>query len=103
MDEYEFEEFVADIWAKRGWQTTVTSGSNDRGIDVIARKRAPFERKQRIRAERYAENNKTGSPDIQQCSGLKRQERGTTGTLVLPETESAVLARSESRQRTRPT
>lgn len=40
MDPYEFEELVADIWEYQGWETTVTTSSNDMGIDVIEKKRA---------------------------------------------------------------
>lgn len=27
MNEYEFMELIADVWERRGWDTTVTTGS----------------------------------------------------------------------------
>lgn len=74
MDEYEFERLVADVWEKRGWDTTVTTGSSDRGIDVIAEKNSPFNQKYVIQAKRYAAGNKIGGPDIRNYEALKRQE-----------------------------
>jgi HJR/Mrr/RecB family endonuclease len=38
MDPSEFEEYVAGLFSKLGYQTEVTGGSGDGGIDVIARK-----------------------------------------------------------------
>ncbi|WP_161973222.1 restriction endonuclease [Halostella litorea] len=93
MDEYDFEELVADIWAERGWQTTVTTGSSDRGIDVIARKQSPFRQKQLIQAKRYAADNKIGSPDIQQYSSLKRQEDDVDAVIVI--TTSSFTSQAE--------
>lgn len=66
MDEYEFEYLVAEVWERRGWETTVTTGSTDRGIDVIAQKSSPFSQKHLIQAKRYSEGSKIGGPDIQQ-------------------------------------
>ena len=34
MDSRQFEFFIADIWAARGWETQVTEQSGDGGIDV---------------------------------------------------------------------
>jgi len=83
MDEYEFEELVADVWEQRGWQTTVTTGSSDRGIDVIAQKSSPFSQKHLIQAKRYSVGNKIGSPDIQQYSSLRRQESDVDAVVVV--------------------
>jgi restriction endonuclease Mrr len=38
MEPGEFEEYVAGLFSKLGYQTEVTGGSGDGGIDVIARK-----------------------------------------------------------------
>lgn len=83
MDEYEFEELVADVWQKRGWETTVTTGSSDRGIDVIAEKSSPFSQKQLIQAKRYSASNKIGSPDVQQYSSLRDQEDDTDAVVIV--------------------
>lgn len=83
IDEYEFEHLVADVWEQQGWQTTVTSGSNDRGIDVIAKKNSPFRQKHLIQAKRYSAGNKIGSPDIQQYSSLRQQEDDVDAVVVV--------------------
>lgn len=83
MDEYEFEKLVADVWSERGWSTTVTTGSNDRGIDVIAEKHNPFSQKQLIQAKRYSSGNKVGSPEIQQYSSLRQQESDVDAIIVI--------------------
>lgn len=83
MDEYKFEELVADVWSERGWKTKVTSGSNDRGIDIIAEKHNPFYQKQLIQAKRHSSNNKIGSPDIQQYSSLYQQEKRVDSVIII--------------------
>ena len=83
MDEYEFEELVADIWEQRGWETTVTTASNDRGIDVIAKRKNPFAQKYVIQAKRYKQGNTVGSPDIQQYSSLQQQESNVDSVIVV--------------------
>lgn len=87
MDEYDFEYLVADIWKERGWQTTVTTASGDRGIDVIAEKNSPFTQKQIIQAKRYSADNRIGSEDIQQYSSLKKLE-DNVDTVVIVTTSS---------------
>lgn len=83
MDEYEFENLIADIWEHRGWNTSVTRGSNDRGVDVIAKKTRPFDQKQLIQAKRYSVDNKIGSPEIQQYSSLRHQEDGVDTVAIV--------------------
>jgi HJR/Mrr/RecB family endonuclease len=71
MDPYEFEELVAKIWRKQGWDAQVTSGSTDRGVDVVATKEDAFEtRRHLIQVKRHGENTKVGSEDIQRYAGL---------------------------------
>lgn len=69
-----FEQFVADLWRARGWNTRVTTDGSDRGVDVIATKTAPFHQKQVIQAKRYSSDNPVGSPQIQQYASLRQQE-----------------------------
>lgn len=83
INEYEFEQLVSEVWEQQGWQTTVTSGSNDRGIDVIAKKSNPFTQKHLIQAKRYSEGNRIGSPDIQQYSSLRAQENDVDAIIVI--------------------
>lgn len=83
LDEYEFERFIADLWDQIGWDTQLTKGSNDRGIDVIATKETPYPEKILIQAKRYRPNNRVGSPAIQQYSSLKQQESNVDKVLVV--------------------
>jgi len=83
MDVYEFEKLVADVWSERGWDTTVTTSSNDRGIDVIAQKHSPFNQKQLLQAKRYTSGNKIGSPDIQQYSSLRHQQEDVDAVVIV--------------------
>lgn len=87
IDVYEFEQLIADIWEKQGWETTVTTGASDRGIDVIAEKTTPFSQKHLIQAKRYSEGNKVGSPEVQQYSSLRQQE-SEVDTVIIVTTSS---------------
>lgn len=78
MDPYEFERLVAKIWEKQGWDAQVTSGSADRGVDVIATKEDVFEeRRHLIQVKRHGTNTRVGSEDIQRYAGLyaRRDEK----------------------------
>jgi hypothetical protein len=83
MDDYEFEHFVADLWERMGWETEVSTRSADRGIDVVATRRSPYEEKALIQAKRYGPNSTVGSPGIQQYASLKHQRRGVDKVLVV--------------------
>ena len=83
IDEYEFERFVADLWEKFGWQTEVTAGSQDWGIDIIAKRRYPVPQKHVIQAKRWSEDNKVGGPDIREYSSLRHQEESADAVIVV--------------------
>lgn len=78
----EFEQFVAKLWKKQGWRTRVTSGSGDRGIDVVARRRNPS-KKCLIQAKRYAGGNKVGAREVREYAGLYRQESDVDEVVVV--------------------
>lgn len=67
----EFEEFVADVWAARGYETVVTQSSNDAGKDVVAKQNG---RQVGIQAKRYRPSNRMGGPEIQQYGSLLHDE-----------------------------
>ena len=83
LDEYEFEYFVGELWERRGWSTEVTSRSTDRGIDVVATKDTPYPEKQLIQVKCYSEDNKVGSPDVQQYASLRQQEENVDAVLIV--------------------
>jgi Restriction endonuclease len=74
VDPSAFEQFVADVWDARGWNTRVTRDSADRGVDVVATQQNPFRQKQIIQAKRYSDTNPVGSPEVQQYASLRQQE-----------------------------
>ncbi|MFB6094277.1 MAG: restriction endonuclease [Halanaeroarchaeum sp.] len=73
LDPYAFEHFVADLWERQGFETTVTDRSGDRGIDVIATTERPHAEKVVIQAKRNAPGNRIGTPEIQQYNSIRRQ------------------------------
>jgi restriction endonuclease Mrr len=85
IDLYEFENLVATIWESHGWDTAVTSGSGDRGIDVVATKKGITNEKQVLQVKRYAKGNKVGSQDIRNYATLYQQE---------PDIDSVVMVTS---------
>lgn len=97
IDEYEFEQFIADLWERQGWSTKVTQGSNDRGIDIIATKTHPFFQKQVIQAKKYSTDNTIGSPAIQQYSSLQHQEDGVDAVVIVTTSSFSSPARKTAR------
>lgn len=87
MDDYDFEHFVADLWERMEWETTVSQASMDAGIDVVATKETPYPQKKVIQAKRYGENTTVGGPDIQQYASLKQQVEGADSVIVVTTNE----------------
>ena len=87
MDPYEFEHFVADLWERMGWETTVSTASADKGVDVTAKKSTPYEQQVLIQAKRYGPNTTVGSPDIQQYASLRHQYSGVDKVIIVTTNE----------------
>ena len=83
MDDYAFEHFVADLWARQGWDTEVEQQSTDAGVDVRATKQSPYQRKILIQAKRYSDTNRVGGPEVQQYAALHQQEDNVDEVLVV--------------------
>ena len=83
MDPYEFEHFVADLWERIGWETTVSTASADKGVDITARKSSPYEQLLLIQAKRYGPNTTVGSPDVQQYASLRQQFENVDKVLIV--------------------
>lgn len=79
----EFEGLVAEIWAELGYETEVTPGSRDRGIDVIATKEIPVTEKVLIQAKAYSQQNKVGSKEIRNYATLYQQEAAVDRVVVV--------------------
>jgi len=71
MDDEEFEHFVADLWARRGWETEVSQKSRDKSLDVMAEKTDPYPQRHAIQAKRYQEGNRVGGPKISEYASLR--------------------------------
>jgi len=99
LDEYDFENLVSLLWEKQGWQTQVTKGAGDRGVDVIARKETPFEQHQLIQAKRYSHKNKVGSEEIQKYSGLYARRDQVDAVVVVTTSGFTKEARSVAQNR----
>lgn len=80
MNEYEFEQFIGDIWNERGFDTTVRQGSGDRGIDVVARRDGE---KQLIQAKRYQQSNKVGSKQVREYATLYQQVEDADSVVIV--------------------
>ncbi len=87
MDPYDFEHFIAALWERMGWETSVSSESADEGVDVTARKESPYPQTLLIQAKRYGPNTTVGSPDIQQYASLRHQYNGVDKVLVVTTNE----------------
>jgi len=83
IDPYEFEYLISDLWTNLGWNTEVTTGSNDRGIDIIAKKTSPIEQKHLLQIKKNAPENTIGSPSIQQYSSLYQQENNVDSVVII--------------------
>ncbi len=99
MDERAFEELVATVWAEQGWQTEVTKGSGDRGVDIVAWKNTPFEQKQLIQAKRYGPTNKVGSDAIQKYSGLYARNEQIDAVVVVTTSDFTSEAQTVAKNR----
>jgi len=67
MDGRPFEKVVAKILRSQGFEVTLTSKTNDKGIDAIAQKGGT---RFAIQAKHYSEGNRVGSSAVQKASGL---------------------------------
>ena len=79
MDPLEFEELIADLWEYLGYNTTVSSGSGDRGIDVVAKRDFPYDEKVVIQAKRW--NSTVGGPDIREY--IAQVERDDVDSVIV--------------------
>lgn len=73
IDPYDFEQFVADLWERQGYETEVLARSNDLGVDVIATQEGEMGLTVAIQAKRYALDNKIHRDELQRYTGLDRE------------------------------
>ena len=63
---YQFEEFVAKLFQKMGYKTTITSKSRDYGIDVVAKDKEDIIA---IQCKKLKDGSNVGNRDIQRARG----------------------------------
>lgn len=75
MDWRTFEHVVGDLWEEMGYTTVVRQGSNDRKIDVVARKRGPGGKTVAIQVKRYdpQAGNDVTRTEVQEYYGIHTQ------------------------------
>lgn len=83
MKPREFEEFIAELWFKRGYEIELTSSTRDGGKDIYAfKKNIEGDFLYAIECKRYATNNKVGRPILQQLYGVVESEKLTGGIIA---------------------
>jgi|GEM_PF-6965987 len=79
----EFEELVAELFKREGYEVELTKQSRDGGKDIIAQRRtiAGFELLT-IECKRYAKGNKVGIDVIQRSNGVRDEMQATKGVIA---------------------
>jgi HJR/Mrr/RecB family endonuclease len=100
IDYNEFEELVAKVWRKKGYDTEIVpDGGGDGGIDVIAtRENMGNTEKVLIQVKRNSEDNKVSSPKVREYSGLKNQEDNVDKVYVVTTSSFTSNAKDVAKQ-----
>lgn len=78
----QFEEVVAEIWTRLGYETQLTAKTRDGGRDIIAVRRSEANLRFLIECKRYAPPNKVGVELVRALYGVVCDERATKGILA---------------------
>lgn len=92
----QFEEFVADLWADRGWTTEVKDKGADGGIDVIETRNDVVDQRMLIQAKRYTSENKVDAPKIREYAGVRNREVNADSMAIVTTGEFTRNAREEA-------
>jgi CheY-like chemotaxis protein len=85
----QFEELVAELWHRFGYDIELTAQTRDRGYDVVAVKHAEVNIRFLIECKRYDPNRKVGVELVRQLHGVKMHEKATKGILATTSSFSA--------------
>ena len=78
-----FEEFVAEILARQGYEVELTPASDDGGFDVYAAKNDGFGSfLYLVECKRYTQPNKVGVQVIRSLHGVVQKEKATAGIIA---------------------
>ena len=78
----EFEEFIAEIWNRLGYDVELTARTRDGGRDVVAVRKTESEVRYIIECKRYGEPHKIGVGILRALYGVKTHERATKAFLA---------------------
>jgi pectinesterase len=70
------------VWSHRGWKTSLTSASHDRGIDVIAVTDGVVSRKEAIQVKRY-QSDKITSREVREYASIPNQEGDIDNVIIV--------------------
>lgn len=98
LDAERFEHLLAFLFEKAGWRTNVTSYTNDRGIDVEARKQYPIRRKYLIQAKCNSKGNNVSAGKVRDYNSLKDQENNVDQVILATTSDFTAQAREISQK-----
>jgi len=80
----EFEELIAEIFRKKGFEVELTKRTRDGGKDIIAisTDQLGIKNKYFIECKRYAEDNKVGVEVVRALHGVKNMKEGPNKTVI---------------------
>lgn len=78
-----FEELVAELYRRRGFEATLTPASGDEGVDVyVVRKDDLGQTLWVVQAKRYAAHNKIGAGVVRELYGTVTAKNASAGVVV---------------------
>jgi restriction system protein len=78
-----FEELVAELYRRRGFEATLTPASGDEGVDVyVVRNDALGRTLWVVQAKRYAAHNKVGAGVVRELLGTVQAKNASAGIVV---------------------
>lgn len=79
LSPYEFEEYVAELFRKKGYQVELRGGSGDKGVDLVVESGA-FGKRAIVQCKRY--RNTIGPDTVRELYGTLLHERAAHAFLV---------------------
>lgn len=86
LEPRQFEELVAEIWRKLGYETELTARTKDGGRDVVAVRRLEASVRFLIECKRYNPSHKVGVELVRGLYGVTAHEKATKGILATTST-----------------
>jgi restriction system protein len=82
LDPRQFEEFIAELWQRFGYEVELTKRTRDGGYDIVAVKRGAAAVRFLIECKRYDPTNKVGVSIVRELYGVKTHRRATKGIVA---------------------